>query len=431
MSSDTLAQWLSRLEQIHPREIDLGLERIDAVARRMGLLPVTQPVVTVAGTNGKGSVVAVLEALLNDAGYRAAAFTSPHLQRFNERIRVAGDEATDAEIVAAFAAIERAREAVSLTYFEFAALAALYVFRERAPDIVILEVGLGGRLDAVNIVDPSIAVITSIALDHQAWLGDTRELIAVEKAGVLRSAVPVVVAESAPPASLEAAIRSVGAAPVLAWGREFGAAVDAGHARCWLRKRDGGRVDLPAVACGPLLPQNVAAALQVALWLGVDLAAADRAQELSELVLSAAPAGRRQRLHCGGVEYLLDVAHNPAAVEKLLEYIDSTHCKKRKFAIFSAMADKDLSGMIAGAVKTFDAWFIADQRGNSRAAQADAVAAVLREHGEQCVSVCENLRQALSGAQRAAAPGDLLVVFGSFTTVAEAMGLLQWDRDTL
>lgn len=429
MSSDTLAQWLQRLEQIHPREIDLGLERIAEVARRMALLPVPQPVVTVAGTNGKGSVVAVLETVLGNAGRRVATFTSPHLQRFNERIRVAGEEATDAEIVAAFAAIEQARGEISLTYFEFAALAALYVFRERAPDVVILEVGLGGRLDAVNIVDPGVAVITSIALDHQEWLGHSRDAIALEKAGILRAGVPVVVADPDPPASLMSAIRSAGAAPALFWGAEFGATVEAGSMRGWVQHCGGERAELDAMACGPLLAENICAALQTAQLLGVDVAEPAMAKALPALVLSAAPAGRRQVVCQGDIEYLLDVAHNPAAVDKLLEYIEVTHCNKRKIAIFSAMADKDVSGMTARAADAFDAWFLADQPANPRAAEAATIASALRDSGQNMVSVSKNLRQALRRAQSIASPGDLLVVFGSFTTVAEAMALLQRDRN--
>ncbi|MDX1736540.1 MAG: bifunctional tetrahydrofolate synthase/dihydrofolate synthase, partial [Halioglobus sp.] len=331
MSSSELEQWLRRLEQIHPKNIDLGLERVAAVADTLSLRSPRQPVVTVAGTNGKGSVVAVLEAALAQDGRRVGAFTSPHLQRFNERIRVDGQEATDAEIMAAFTAIDRARGETSLTYFEFAALAALWVFRERQVDVLLLEVGLGGRLDAVNIIDASLAVITSIALDHQDWLGDSREVIAVEKAGVLRPGIPVVVADPEPPASLTACIRDAGAAPTLLVGRHFGAQEGTGEWQGWLQ-RAGVRCDLAPVPDGPLLPQNVCAALQAAVLLGVDVERID----LPALLTHAAPDGRRQFIHCGGLDYLLDVAHNPAAVQKLLEYVELSDCKKRKIAVFSA-----------------------------------------------------------------------------------------------
>ena len=175
MSKASLEQWLQRLEAIHPTEVELGLERARLVAQRLELLPVSQPVVTVAGTNGKGSTVAVLEALLNEVGQSTGTYTSPHLIRFNERIRLAGSEVADAMIIEAFSAIDAARGEISLTYFEFATLAALWIFKAEGPDIIILEVGLGGRLDAVNIVDTSLAVITSIDLDHQGWLGHSRD----------------------------------------------------------------------------------------------------------------------------------------------------------------------------------------------------------------------------------------------------------------
>ncbi|MEM1154962.1 MAG: Mur ligase family protein, partial [Pseudomonadota bacterium] len=222
----SLNDWLSLLETLHPNPIDLGLERVSAVANRLSLLPTAAPVITVAGTNGKGSTVAVIEALLTESGMRTGLFTSPHLLRYNERIRVGCEEATDEEIVAAFMAIEAARGDISLTYFEFSALAALEVCRARDVDVMILEVGLGGRLDAVNIVDAQVAAITRIDLDHQQWLGDTREAIAVEKAGIMRSDAAVVIGDPDPPASLLDCARSVGATPIRCIGDAFGIALE-------------------------------------------------------------------------------------------------------------------------------------------------------------------------------------------------------------
>ena len=227
MNKASLTQWLQRLETVHPMEIDLGLERVLTVAHTLQLLPLKQPVVTVAGTNGKGSTVAVMEALISEAGYRVGVFTSPHLLRFNERIRVAGVDASDAEIVHAFDLIDQARGAISLTYFEFAALAALLIFEASELDYVVLEVGLGGRLDAVNIVDASVAVITSIDLDHQGWLGNSRGEISREKAGILRRGCPVVIADANPPPELLDCVVDAAASPALYLGREFSvAAVD-------------------------------------------------------------------------------------------------------------------------------------------------------------------------------------------------------------
>ena len=397
---------------------------MSAVARNLDLLPLSQPVVTVAGTNGKGSTVAVLEALLNETGCVTGAFTSPHFLRFNERIRVAGVEVTDAEIVAAFAAIEDARGQVSLTYFEFATLAALLVFRARAPDVVILEVGLGGRLDSVNIVDPSVAVITSIDLDHQDWLGESRAEIAREKAGIVRRDRPVVIADPAPPAELMDSIREVGASPAFYLGRDFTVTVADGLWQGALSEVGGRQRLLPARPPGPLLPENICAALQAALLLGKPFTE----QQLQRALQRVCLVGRRQWQQVAGRDYLLDVAHNPAAIDKLVEYIAITPCKGKTIALFSVMADKDIHAMIRAAAGSFDAWFLAEQPATTRAAAASDVAALLYGEGQEMISVSKNVRQALRRAQRLMTEGDRLVVFGSFYTVADVLPLLDKDR---
>lgn len=415
MKSNSLAEWLEHLEQLHPTEIELGLERITRVANALNLLPLKPPVVTVAGTNGKGSTVAVLEALLTVSGRRCATFTSPHLLRFNERIRVAGVQASDADIVAAFSAIEAARGAVSLTYFEFAALAALWVFARHELDVVILEVGLGGRLDAVNMVDASVAVITRIDLDHQGWLGDTRAEIAVEKAGILRPAVPVLVADADPPDTLREQVNLVGAAPALYLGEQFAvSAVSADQWQITLSGNDGLERTLPPLPNTGLLPQNIAAALQAAVLLGLDFTDSQIETALASIDLQ----GRRQRFERDGVQFVLDVAHNPAAVIPLLEYLDASCCNGRRIAVFSAMGDKDIRNMLEPAIGHFDAWLLADQPGNARAASAKEIMAVLAGLGVEMISCSKNLRQAFARAQQLATAGDTIVVFGSFTTVA-------------
>jgi dihydrofolate synthase/folylpolyglutamate synthase len=426
MSRAPLEHWLQRLATIHPREIELGVERVRAVAERLELLPVAQPVVTVAGTNGKGSTVAVLDALLTEAGYRTGVFTSPHLLHFNERIRVAGVDASDAAIVDAFEAIEVARRDISLTYFEFATLAALLIFKDNAPDIIVLEVGLGGRLDAVNIVDAAVAVITSIDLDHQDWLGSSRGEIAREKAGIVRASKPVVIAEPAPPPELLASIRGVGAAPVLQVGQEFHVKIANGKWCAQLQCADGSPRDLPVVSSGSLLPENICAALQAALLLRIEFD--------DELLLRAlaktAPVARRQRREVAGKEYVLDVAHNPAAVNKLLDYLTINSCKGRTICLFSVMADKDISSMVSAAARYFDAWFLADQPDNPRAAKAQAIADLLAAAGQTMISRSKNLRQALRRAQGIMSVGDRLVIFGSFYTVAGVLPLLDCGLDS-
>jgi dihydrofolate synthase/folylpolyglutamate synthase len=406
--------------------VELGLERVSAVANRLQLLPVAQPVVTVAGTNGKGSTVAVLEALLNEAGYCTGVFTSPHLLRFNERIRVAGVDASDTEITDAFITIEEARGGVSLTYFEFATLAALLIFKRRSPDVVVLEVGLGGRLDAVNIVHPSVAVITSIDLDHQAWLGETRGEIAREKAGIMRSGIPVVIADPDPPHELLRCVTEVAASPALYLGREFTVAVAQGEWRAVLQGVDGGPRQLTPQRCGSLLPENICAAVQAALLLGIEFSD----DCLSRALATAAPVGRRQVRRVAGRDYVLDVAHNPASVVKLLEYLSVTICSGKTICLFSVMSDKDVQTIVDVATGHFDAWFLADQPENKRAAGAAGIAALLSDAGETMISISKNLRQALRRAQGIMATGDRLVVFGSFYTVAGVLPLLDKDNNT-
>jgi dihydrofolate synthase/folylpolyglutamate synthase len=424
MNNASLEQWLQRLEGLHPREMELGLDRVSAVALNLGLLPLTQPVVTVAGTNGKGSTVAVLEALLNETGRSTGTFTSPHLLRFNERIRVAGSEVPDGEIVAAFVAIDDARGQISLTYFEFATLAALLVFAARKPDVVILEVGLGGRLDSVNIVEPAVAVITSIDLDHQDWLGESRAEIAREKAGILRKDTPVVIADPAPPSALMDCIAEVGAGPVYCLGQDFSVQAQGVQWRARLCQRTGEQRQIEPRALGGLLPENICAALQVALLLGEDFTEEQLQRALGQSRLT----GRRESLQLAGRDYVLDVAHNPAAVKKLIEYITLTPCNGKTIALFSVMVDKDIDAMIQAAGDTFDAWFLADQPTNARAAKGADVALVLHAQGQSRVSVSKNVRQALRRAQSLMAGGDRLVAFGSFYTLADVLPLLERER---
>ncbi len=422
MTRTSLDAWLQRLETLHPTAIDMGLERVAMVAARLALLPVTVPVVTVAGTNGKGSAVAVVDGLLRQAGYSTGSFTSPHLLRFNERIRVDGVDVEDAEITAAFAEIEAARGDVSLTYFEFAALAALCVFRSRQPDFVILEVGLGGRLDAVNIIDPTVAVITSIDLDHQQWLGETRDLIALEKAGILRAGVPAVIGDVDPPPALLEHIERVQAEPVMLMQRDMRLSRKPDHWLIALRDVSGQQREFALKCPRSLVPETVCAALQSVLLLGVDIDPA----ALPEVLKAAAPRGRREHLELAGVDYVLDVAHNPAAVAKLLEYINTTPCKGRRIAVFSAMRDKDIPSMIEQAATSFDAWFLADQPGNSRAAPAADIAGLLRARGVSQLSCSKNLKQAMARVRQVVRPGDSVIVFGSFYTLA---AVLPWlDR---
>lgn len=422
MSNTSLAQWLQRLELLHPREIELGLDRITTVANIMQLLPLKPQVITVAGTNGKGSTVAVLEAVLAEMDCVTGSCTSPHLLHFNERIRIAGLAVDDEEIIAAFEQIETARGEISLTYFEFATLAALEIFRQRDVDVVILEVGLGGRLDAVNIVDATVAIITSIDLDHQEWLGDSREQIAREKAGILRAGKNAVIAEARVPASLRDYASEL-ACNTYYSGVDYTIERDDKTWQAQLCKLDGQCRVIPKMSSTAVLADNICAALQALLLLGREFSDSELFQALQEMQLR----GRRELQRVAGREYLLDVAHNPAAIYKLLEYIDVTPCNKKTIAIFSTMADKDYGAMIHACGGRFEAWFVADQPANPRAAKGSDIAAQLRDQGVQMISVSKNIRQAFRRAQSVMDEGDRLVVFGSFYTVADVMPLLAKD----
>ncbi|MEP1596514.1 MAG: cyanophycin synthetase, partial [Halieaceae bacterium] len=325
--------------------------------------------------------------------------------------------------IAAFEQIDAARNEISLTYFEFATLAALLIFRERGVSLAILEVGLGGRLDSVNLVDPDVAVITRIDLDHQDWLGDDIDVIAREKAGILRAGRPAVIGALAPPTGLSRAVCDIGA-QAFYLGDSFGFEASDEQLEVKLQQASGEHLVLTLPQALPVQPENACAALQAMALLGLDLAALD----VAEAVASVELVGRLQCEVVEGVELILDVAHNPGAVDKLVEHLDATHCNKKTIAVFSAMKDKDIHGMIARSLAAFDAWFLADQPENSRAAKAADVAATLHEQGCGMISVSKNLRQAYRRARSLLGEGDRLVVFGSFHTVAAILPLIEKDR---
>ena len=397
MAERSLGDWLRHLERIHPREIDLGLTRVHAVARNLGLTPFSSSrVLTVAGTNGKGSVAHAGDAILRAHGQRVGRYTSPHLLRFNERIVVDGEPASDAAIGRAFAAIEQARGPVTLSYFEFATLAALWLFRRAAVDVAVLEVGLGGRLDAVNIVDADIAVITAIALDHQHWLGDSLERIAPEKAAVARAGRPVVLAEPRYPPSLFATLHALGATALRAG--DAWAWIESGESRASRESRaldepraleESGELEEPGGAVRVKLAgevgerrfpiprglraANIAAAIQASAWLMRERFSAPLAA--SALASLRVPA-RRQVLAHAGRELVLDVAHNPAAMQALVEYLRARPGGARTLAIFGAVRDKDIAAMARFLARALDGALALALPGIERAAAPESV----REH---------------------------------------------------
>lgn len=404
-----LAGWLARLERLHPSAVDLGLERVGRVAGAMGLERPAPRVVTVAGTNGKGSACAFLEAILAAHGLRAGVYTSPHLVDFRERIRIAGREADAGDIVAALERVEAARGETSLTYFEFTTLAALDLFRRAALDVAVLEVGLGGRLDATNVVDADVAVVTSVGLDHAEWLGHDRDSVAREKAGIARRGRPLVVGEAEPTAGLLAAAGEIGARALRA-GTDFGWQPDSKGWSAWTGAWRGRALPPPALA-GGYQRANAATALAAidALGLALDTGAVERG-------LRAARIPGRFEVRPGTVEIVLDVAHNPDAAATLVRALAERPPPGRTHAVVAMYRDKDVAGVLAALRPAVDAWFLADLPA-PRGATAAALATALGAATPAPVQAADPAA-AFAAARAAARPGDRIVVAGSFGTVA-------------
>ena len=420
MRFTALHDWLEWLQQSHPSAIDLGLERVGAVAQKLGLLGGTPTIITVAGTNGKGSCVAAMEQILLQAGRRVGAYTSPHLQHYCERIRLQGQPVSEQRVCRAFARIDAARGDISLTYFEFGTLAAVDIFMApgaglQPPEILLLEVGLGGRLDAVNLWDADIAVVTSIALDHQAWLGDTRELIGREKAGVFRAGRPAICADAAAPASIAETAAKVGAELQLV-GRDFD--FQPGGDSWSFRGRDarGNAVQLEGLALPGLPLPSVAAGLQALYGLPQPPPAADIRAVLPRLTL----AGRLQTLVYGGVQLVLDVAHNPAAAAYLGRRLRQMPAAAPTCAVLAMMADKDIAACTEALNTVIEHWFVAGLEDMPRAASAAHLQQVLSGQGARA-RACDTVADAFAGAVARAGPGGRVVVLGSFLTVAAVL----------
>jgi dihydrofolate synthase / folylpolyglutamate synthase len=424
---NTLQDWLAHCERLHPHSIDMGLDRVRAVADRMGLR-FDCPVITVAGTNGKGSTCAMLEAILLQAGYRTGVYTSPHLVQFEERCRILGESVNASELVANFEAVEAERvqkfnrdsdtltSEISLTYFEFSTLAILRLMSLANLDVVILEVGLGGRLDAVNIIDADCAVITSIDLDHTEFLGPDRESIGFEKAGIMRAGRPVVVSDPVPPQSVADHATTIGA-DLWRFGRDFNYSGDK------LQWAWGGRdkrftgLAYPALrGANQLVNASGALAALEALRQRIPVTA----QAVRNGLAMVALPGRFQIVP-GEPVLVLDVAHNPHAVAALTANLDAMGFYACTHAVFGAMADKDLTTMLARIGPLVDRWYLCDLP-LPRAATAAQLATVLSAQtttppAKANVAQHADPAQALAAAVLSANPTDRIVVFGSFLTV--------------
>lgn len=410
----SLDQWLAWQETLHPRAIHLGLERIRPVAESLGLLHPDVPVITIAGTNGKGSCVAYAESILRAAGYRTGAYVSPHLLRYNERVRLDGRDVDDHSLVRAFDAVDRARGNTTLSYFEFGTLAAFWLFREAAADVQILEVGLGGRLDAVNLVDADVAVISSVGLDHMDWLGPDVESIGREKAGIFRSGRPAILASADMPGSVLDSARRLNCR-LLRAGAEYHWSLNAADG-CWswwcgeqaLQK-------LPALASpAPVQYANAAAALAALYALGDRVTVSPEATR-SGLAQAVLPA-RMQHLP-GAVEWLLDVAHNADSALALAEHLASLPVTGRRFGVVALLRRKDRAAVLGPLRSCMDGWYLLDLEDDG-AWEPDALEVALQGCRVLGRGNARELMPRIDGQTEA---GDQVVVFGSFRTVEEVL----------
>ncbi len=417
----TLQDWLQFQQHVHPTTIDMGLARVREVAQRLQLLPVAVPVVTVGGTNGKGSTATQLACLLRAGGRRVGLFTSPHLRHYRERIVIDGQPVTDRLLLAAFEQIEAARGATTLTFFEYSTLAALLLFRAHPVQAMVLEVGLGGRLDATNVVDATVAVVCSIGLDHTDWLGATIDQIGREKAGIFRAGRPVVLGRADLPDSVFDAARLLGC-PTLVAQRDFKWL--RGPRGQWRFADDSGATALlpPPQLAGELQYRNAATAiaalralLRAAAWPAVD------DQVLAAGIGAVRLPGRMQQLP-GHPAWWLDVAHNPAAAAELAAELRAAPAAARTVAVFGMLADKDAAGVARALDQCVDHWCLCDldeERG-LRAAQLQQRIGVVRGTVELCGAVAA----ACARARALAAAADRVLVFGSFHVVGPALDFL-------
>jgi dihydrofolate synthase / folylpolyglutamate synthase len=407
----TLAEWLDYQQRVHALGVDLGLDRVQAVWQRMGAPDLARRVITVGGTNGKGSTVAFLEAMLTAAGQRVGCYTSPHLIRYNERIRIAGVDAGDTALIESFERIELARGEIPLTYFEFGTLAAFDLFSRAGLDVAVLEVGLGGRLDAVNLIDADAVIITTVDLDHVEWLGPDRDSIGREKAGIARRDRPAIVGELDPPKGLLEALSSHGARIERA-GREF--QVERSAQRWQWRHQDGTTLSLPnPELAAPVQYANAASAIAALHTLRVvDPAELERIAAAG-MHLPRAPA-RLQSLG-GDPALIVDVGHNPQAARALADWLD-TQPAGRVHAVYGALSDKDVGGVMAALGSRIAHWHLAGlEQDTPRGLPASVLEGVL--HQVLPRAACDthpDVRHALAAARAGARRGERILAFGSF-----------------
>ncbi|SEJ94288.1 dihydrofolate synthase / folylpolyglutamate synthase [Pseudomonas sp. NFR16] len=420
MTARSLANWLSYLEQLHPSAIDMGLERSRQVALQAGLTRPAPRVITVTGTNGKGSTCAFLAALLGAQGLKVGVYSSPHLLRYNERVQMQGVEATDEQLCAAFEVIEKARGEISLTYFEMGTLAAFWLFEQAGLDAVVLEVGLGGRLDAVNLIDADMALVTSIGVDHAEWLGNTRESVAFEKAGIFREGRPALCGDLDPPKPLLDQADAL-SCPLSLRGRDFDLTIGPAAWDWFGTDLNGARVELRDLPLLDLPMQNAALALQAYLLSGLEW----QTSSIRTALLGTRVTGRldRRSFQWQGkpLQVLLDVGHNPHAATFLAQRLDQRPVSGRRLAVFGLLNDKDLDGVLAELADRFSSWAVAPLP-TPRSRPAQEIAQALQNLGAHVTSYA-SVALALEAQCNQATADDEIVLFGSFYCVAEA---LEW-----
>jgi dihydrofolate synthase/folylpolyglutamate synthase len=432
----TLDEWLAYQQHLHAQGIDLGLDRVREVWRRMGARRPAPVVITVGGTNGKGSTVAFLKAMLSAGGMRVGAYTSPHILRYNERVRVAGADADDALLVAAFERVEAARGDTTLTYFEFGTLAAFDVFARANLDVAVLEVGLGGRLDAVNIIDADCSVVVTVDLDHMEYLGPDREAIGREKAGILRAGRPAILGETDPPQSLLAHAHAIGA-QVEMLGRDFGWSPEPGALAWWHRDATQARYVAPAAGTGSDIVLHGELALEGAFQFHNAASAIAALHALGGRVhwnthaLEKAPAGdgtgpllpgRLQHLDTHP-DLVVDVGHHPQAARELAHWLDRHAVAGVTRAVYGALADKDIESVVAALGARIGRWYVAGLQDESPRGETTArLAARLRAAWPAAVRAeYPDVPAALAAARAEAAPADRIIAFGSFHVVAPVL----------
>lgn len=424
MRFTSLSEWLKWQENLHPSSIELGLERVTEVFGRLHSTPPPCPVITVAGTNGKGSSVALLESIYQNAGYQTGAFTSPHLLRYNERIHLNGEEVSDEIICETFERIDQARmqngEEISLTYFEFGALAALDIYFQTKPDVMILEVGLGGRLDVVNIIDADVALITSIGIDHTDWLGNDRETIAKEKAGIMRKDRPVIYSSPDMPASISDTAKEKGAV-LYQRGQDFNWKNGAGFAAWDWNSANHQRTALPHSNLRGIHQLDNAAGVLMLLECLADKLPVNQKQIKAGL-LSVSVTGRFQ-CQFGNPMHILDVAHNEASMACLAELLNSQVCGGNNVAVLGMLQNKAHADALAVMLPEITKWYVADldvPRGAKSSQLADVLLGLDENTNVSCFS---SVKLATEAADAEAEEGDRVIIFGSFYTVEFAMQL--------